>query len=588
MVGSGYPLPRKGFGPPRDPLWHPLERFQDPSLCDDRSSTGGGVHPRSLSIETALRDCVGLPVKDFALIVSLENGEEKTYTSHSLTPFQPQIFTDQFKHGFRRGVQRSLGEPFTDSAHSQEGDSGEFDFDGGNGYQKARRRRMSQSGSRMYQRGQSYDSDSDTSGKRRKRSYGQNSGRRRERSIDAAPVVVQSTQQLRIGDEKEVTKFYHLRFKDLQQSACKIIGKIFVKVVEPKKQTHYPYTGGAAKAPPWWPPTTGENAIRHKEPDHLYKHERVLLLVQILRMIIEPAERQHQSVRRWNLDVKTLEAKTMEAMGNWFNDSAHPANAAKKVFLKEIFKVAKAEERFKNGEIDDDTVVPVMDRNRQGHVSEDEEEDDGGSEPDESDTKPTIPSPDSQISPHSTQPGPSMHHQPRQEDDSSSLFHSMRQPQFADNSYSTRPVTLGYQQQSPILQDPNRRAYSSQPYQNQSQNIYGWQNNMVSNGPISSNYYVSSPQSALAPPNVGYQLPLPNTQQHLLPPPSMNKPTYDSVPTSMQQYDTTAPALGHQMRTVSIGHPHQLQTHNSFHEYMHDNPYAGNEDDNHVKHVHHG
>lgn len=68
-------------------------------------------------------------------------------------------------------------------------------------------------------------------------------------------------------------------------------------------------------------------------------------------MIIEPPERQHPSVRRWNLDVKTLEAKTMEAMGNWFNDAAHPANASKKVFLKEIFKVAKAEERYKNGEI---------------------------------------------------------------------------------------------------------------------------------------------------------------------------------------------------------------------------------------------
>lgn len=557
-------------------------------MCDDRSTTGA-VHPRALTIEAALRDCVGLPVKDFALIVSLETGEEKTYTSHSLTPFQPQIFTDRFKHDFRRSVQRSVGgEPFVDSAHSQEGDSGEFDFDGGNGYQKARRRRMSQPGSRMYQRGQSYDSDSDTSGKRRKRSYGHNSGRRRDRSIDAAPVVVQSTQQLRIGDEKEVTKFYHLRFKDLQQSACKIIGKIFVKVVEPKKQTHYPYTGGAAKAPPWWPPTTGENAIRHKEPDHLYKHERVLLLVQILRMIIEPPERQHPSVRRWNLDVKTLEAKTMEAMGNWFNDTAHPANASKKVFLKEIFKVAKAEERFKNGEIDDDTVVPVMDRNRQGHVSEEEEEDDG-SEPDESDTKPTMPSPDSQISPHSTQPGPSMHHhQPRQDDDPN-MFHNMRQSQFTENSYGQRPVTLGYQQQSPILQDPSRRTYSQpqpQPYQSQSPGLYGWpNNNMVSTGSMSSNnYYVPSPQSTLAPPNVGYQLPLPNTQQHLLPPPGMAKPSYEPVSTPMPQYDATTPGLGHQMRAVSLGHPHQMQPHNTF-DYMHDNPYAGGED---VKHVHHG
>lgn len=68
-------------------------------------------------------------------------------------------------------------------------------------------------------------------------------------------------------------------------------------------------------------------------------------------MIIEPPERQHPSIRRWNLDVKMLEAKTMEAMKIWLNDSEHPANASKKVLLKELFKVAKAEERYKSGEI---------------------------------------------------------------------------------------------------------------------------------------------------------------------------------------------------------------------------------------------
>jgi hypothetical protein len=76
-----------------------------------------------------------------------------------------------------------------------------------------------------------------------------------------------------IGNEAEVEKFYHCRFKDMQQSSCKIIGKAFVKLVEPKKQTHHPYTKGDEKAPPWWPPTTGEDnvKVRHKEPDHLLK-----------------------------------------------------------------------------------------------------------------------------------------------------------------------------------------------------------------------------------------------------------------------------------------------------------------------------
>jgi hypothetical protein len=79
------------------------------------------------------------------------------------------------------------------------------------------------------------------------------------------------TQQLVIGDEAEVDKFYQVRFKDMQQFSCKIMGKAFVKLVEPKKQTHYPYTKGAEKAPPWWPETSGDNHVRHREPDHLLK-----------------------------------------------------------------------------------------------------------------------------------------------------------------------------------------------------------------------------------------------------------------------------------------------------------------------------
>jgi hypothetical protein len=80
-----------------------------------------------------------------------------------------------------------------------------------------------------------------------------------------------------IGDEAEVERFYFVRFKDMQQSSCKVMGKAFVKLVEPKKQTHHPYTKGDVKAPPWWPDTKGENSVRHKEPDHLLKPGRLRL-----------------------------------------------------------------------------------------------------------------------------------------------------------------------------------------------------------------------------------------------------------------------------------------------------------------------
>ncbi|PVH69812.1 hypothetical protein DL98DRAFT_438285 [Cadophora sp. DSE1049] len=38
-------------------------------------------------------------------------------------------------------------------------------------------------------------------------------------------------------------------------------------------------------------------------------------------------------------------------MSNWFCDTEHPENEAKRPFLKEIFKVARMEERYKTGEI---------------------------------------------------------------------------------------------------------------------------------------------------------------------------------------------------------------------------------------------
>jgi hypothetical protein len=128
------------------------------------------------------------------------------------------------------------------------------------------------------------DSDENGSFSARKRRFP--SYRAQEESNDDTPVPipVRKTQTLRIGDTAEVERFYHTRFKDMQQSACKVMGKAFVKLVEPKKQTHHPYTKGDEKKPPWWPITTGEHGVRHREPDHLLKPGKLLysLLVLVL------------------------------------------------------------------------------------------------------------------------------------------------------------------------------------------------------------------------------------------------------------------------------------------------------------------
>jgi hypothetical protein len=179
-------------------------------------------------------------------------------------------------------------------------------------------------------------------------------------------VPVRKTQRLVIGDAAAVEQLYLHRFMDMQQSSCKVMAKAFVKLVEPKKQSNHPYTKGNIKAPPWWPNTEGENHVTHKEPDHLKKPgtlhtdaymltranvrlERLRLLVHILRMIIEPRNSQCATVQKLGLNVEKLEQVTNESMKNWFKEN--PDNAAKKVYLKEIFRVARLEERYKNGEV---------------------------------------------------------------------------------------------------------------------------------------------------------------------------------------------------------------------------------------------
>lgn len=59
-------------------------------------------------------------------------------------------------------------------------------------------------------------------------------------------------------------RFYEAKFTALQQKATKRIAKAWIKVIEPKKQTRFPYNKGEASKPSWWP-----RGLRHKEPDHL-------------------------------------------------------------------------------------------------------------------------------------------------------------------------------------------------------------------------------------------------------------------------------------------------------------------------------
>ncbi|KAI8628634.1 hypothetical protein F5Y19DRAFT_476181 [Xylariaceae sp. FL1651] len=193
---------------------------------------------------------------------------------------------------------------------------------------------------------------------------------------------------IKIGDEQAVWNFYDQRFRNIQQTACKLIAKAWVKAVEPKKQSTHPYTGGDKTRPDWWPKLWGpqlHQKVRHKEPDHLGKSERLHLLCHILRMIVEPPHKQHQAVRKAGLNVKKLEDVTYEALSPWFSDNESPSNLKKKPMLKEVFKVARQEEQFKDGGIDALTEVFVSadEKTTQGSTSDTEEFDSQDGEPDQ-------------------------------------------------------------------------------------------------------------------------------------------------------------------------------------------------------------
>lgn len=103
------------------------------------------------------------------------------------------------------------------------------------------------------------------------------SGARRQVDYDDDTLhipTVASTRAIELTDEDELWNFYEQRFKNCQQTACKLIAKAWIKAVEPKKQSTHPYTGSDEKAPDWWPQPWGpgkDDRVRHKEPDHLYK-----------------------------------------------------------------------------------------------------------------------------------------------------------------------------------------------------------------------------------------------------------------------------------------------------------------------------
>jgi hypothetical protein len=166
---------------------------------------------------------------------------------------------------------------------------------------------------------------------------------------------------IKIQSRDEILACYNAAFHSLQQTNCRLIAKAFIKAVEPKKQTRYPYNGGKKgpngetgdpekTKPSWWPA-----GVTHREPDHLKKSgkystrtffsyygkltifsERIRLLIYILR-------------REGLLTKRHATTKRLQQFTSSIRQRVRPAERLE--ILDEIFRVRRLEEEYENGKI---------------------------------------------------------------------------------------------------------------------------------------------------------------------------------------------------------------------------------------------
>lgn len=73
------------------------------------------------------------------------------------------------------------------------------------------------------------------------------------------------------NDKETIILFYHYCFASIGALSMKRILKVWIKVMQDKKQVTNPYKYRERSKPKWWPATTDDldSNCRHIEPDHL-------------------------------------------------------------------------------------------------------------------------------------------------------------------------------------------------------------------------------------------------------------------------------------------------------------------------------
>lgn len=68
-------------------------------------------------------------------------------------------------------------------------------------------------------------------------------------------------------------------------------------------------------------------------------------------MVVLPVAKQHPDIQKLHLNVVKLEEATNEALSSFFADKDAPNNARKRPYLREIFLLARNEEKYLLDEI---------------------------------------------------------------------------------------------------------------------------------------------------------------------------------------------------------------------------------------------
>ncbi|EXJ79950.1 hypothetical protein A1O3_08236 [Capronia epimyces CBS 606.96] len=164
--------------------------------------------------------------------------------------------------------------------------------------------------------------------------------------------------QIRVDDREKLEQWFEQAFLTLQQVACRLVAKIWIKKIHPKKQSTHPYNGGMPRGepadsnrtkPPYWP-----KHVIHREPDHIGREDRTSLLVHLIMgtpqpIITNPTDLQNQQTVNAGDLLECLEVKRDELREDRWE------------ILEQITRARQMMEQYEAGEIDGDALVFLND-----------------------------------------------------------------------------------------------------------------------------------------------------------------------------------------------------------------------------------